>query len=46
MRTVTQKSKAFNTKAKLGQSLKKKWENKVMHGQYIRSLISEEDMFL
>jgi hypothetical protein len=39
-----------NTTAKLEQSLKKKWENKVMHGQYIRSinkqLISEEDTFL
>ena len=43
--------KTFNTlKAKLGESLKKKWENKVMHGQYIRSmdrqLIGEEDTFL
>jgi hypothetical protein len=39
-----------NTKARLKESLKKKWENKVMHGQYIRSidkqLISKEDMFL
>jgi hypothetical protein len=39
-----------NTKARLAESLKKKWENKVIHGQYIRSinkhLISEEDMFL
>ena len=37
-------------KAKLGESLKKKWEIKVTNGQYIRSmdrqLISEEDMFL
>jgi hypothetical protein len=46
MRTVIHKRKAFNTKAKLGQSLKKKWENKVMHGQYIRRLFSEEDTFL
>jgi len=39
----------------LGESLKKKWKNKVIHGQYIRNidrqlisrqLISEEDMFL
>jgi hypothetical protein len=34
----------------LGESLKKKWKNKVMHGQYIRNidrqLISEEDTFL
>jgi hypothetical protein len=34
----------------LAESLKEKWENKVMHGQYIRSidkhLISEEDTFL
>jgi hypothetical protein len=39
-----------NTKARLEESLKRKWENKVMHGQYIRSidkqLISEEDAFL
>ena len=38
------------TKARLGESLKKKWKNKVMHGQYIRNidrqLISEEDTFL
>ena len=39
-----------HTKARLGQSLKKKWKNKVMHGQYIRNidrqLIGEEDTFL
>jgi hypothetical protein len=39
-----------HTKARLGESLKKKWESKVMHGQYIitvdRQLISEEDTFL
>ena len=38
-----------HTYAGLGQSLKKKWKNKVMHGQYIRSidrqLISEDDTF-
>ena len=37
-------------KAKLAEVLKKKWESKVMHGQYIRNmdrqLISEEDTFL
>jgi len=37
-------------KAKLGESLKKKWERKIMHGQYIRSmdrqLIAEDIMFL
>jgi hypothetical protein len=37
-------------KERLGESLKKKWENKVMHGQYItiidRQRISEENMFL
>ena len=37
-------------KARLGESLKKKWKNKVLHGQYIRNidreLISEEDTFL
>jgi hypothetical protein len=36
--------------ARLRETLKKKWKNKVMHGQYIRSvdrrLISEEDTFL
>jgi len=34
----------------LGESVKEKWKNKVMHGQYIRNidrqLISEEDTFL
>ena len=37
-------------KANLAEVLKKKWESKVMHGQYIRNmdrqLISEEDAFL
>jgi hypothetical protein len=27
-----------NTKARLAESLKEKWENKIMHGQYIRSI--------
>jgi hypothetical protein len=39
-----------NTEAILKECLKEKWENKVMHGQYVRSidkqLISEEDTFL
>jgi hypothetical protein len=39
-----------NTQARLAKCLKEKWENKVMHGQCIRSidkhLISEEDTFL
>jgi predicted nuclease with TOPRIM domain len=39
-----------HTKARLGEFLKKKWKNKVMHRQYIRNmdrqLISEEDTFL
>ena len=39
-----------HTKARLGESVKKKWKNKVMHGQYIRNIdrqpISEEDTFL
>jgi hypothetical protein len=39
-----------HTRARLGESLKTKWKDKVMHGQYIRSLdrqlISEEDTFL
>jgi len=38
-----------HTKARLGESLKKEWKNKVIHGQYIRNtdrqLISEEDTF-
>jgi hypothetical protein len=38
------------TEARLGESLRIKWKNKVMHGQYIRNvdreLISEEDTFL
>jgi hypothetical protein len=37
-----------HTKAKLGETLKK-WESKVIHGRYIRSmdreLISKEDVF-
>jgi hypothetical protein len=39
-----------NTNARLAESLKEKWENIVMHGQYIRSidkhLISEGYTFL
>jgi hypothetical protein len=39
-----------HTKEILEEVLKKKWKNKVMHGQYIRNmdrqLISEADMFL
>jgi len=38
------------TKARLGESVKKKWKNKAMHGRFIRyidrQLISEEDTFL
>ena len=38
-----------HTKARLGEVLKEKWKNKVMHGQYIRNidrqLIREEDTF-
>jgi 3'-phosphoadenosine 5'-phosphosulfate sulfotransferase len=37
-------------KARLGETLKTKWKNKVMHGQYVRNIdrqfISEEDTFL
>jgi hypothetical protein len=44
------KDEKQHTKAKLGVVLKKKWKNKAMHGQYIRSidmqLISEEDRFV
>ena len=39
-----------HTKGRLVEVLKKKWKNKVMHGQYVRNmdrqLISEEDTFL
>ena len=28
-------------KARLGESLKKKWKNKVLHGQYIRNIQGE-----
>jgi len=39
-----------HTKARLGEVVKNKWKNKVMHGQYIRNidrqLIGEEDTFL
>jgi hypothetical protein len=39
-----------HTKGRLREVLKKKWKNKVMHGQHIRNmvrqLISEEDTFL
>ena len=39
-----------HTKARLGEVLKEKWKNKVMHGQCIRNidrqLISEEDTFV
>jgi len=48
---VTKENKVRqHTKARSQESLKKKWESKVMHGHYIRSidrkLISEKDMFL
>jgi len=46
----TKKEGFQHKKAKLGESLRKKWESKVMHHQYMRStdrqLISEEIMFL
>ena len=38
-----------HTKARFGESLKKKWINKVMHGQYIRKIdrqLISEDTFL
>jgi hypothetical protein len=51
MRTVTQQGKGMqHIIPKIGQSLKKKWESKVMQGQYVRSidrqLITEENTFL
>ena len=46
----TKKEGIQHIKAKLGQYLKKKWESKVVHGQYIRSmdrqLTTEEETFL
>jgi len=45
----TKKQGIQHIKAKLGLSLKKKWESKVIHGQSIRSmdrqLISEKDSY-
>jgi DNA-directed RNA polymerase subunit L len=45
----TKQDRIQHTKAILRESKKKKWKNKVMHGQYIRNidrqLISEEDTF-
>jgi DNA-binding GntR family transcriptional regulator len=50
MRTVIQKGRIQDIKARLGESLKKKWGSKVMHSQYIRSMdrrpISIQDTFL
>jgi len=50
MRTDTKKEGIQHIKARLGESLKKKQESKVMHDQYIRSayrqLIGGEDMIL
>jgi len=49
-KTDTKRDGIQHTKARLGESLKKKCKNKVMHGQYVRNidrqLISVEDMFL
>ena len=46
----TKKEGIQHIEAKLGESLKEKWERGVMHGQHIRSmdrrLVSEEDTFL
>jgi adenosylcobinamide amidohydrolase len=46
----TKKEGIQHKKAKLEKSLKKKWESKVMHGQYKRhmdrQLISKEDTLL
>ena len=45
----TKQNGTQHTKARLGEVLKEKWKNKIMHGQYIRNidrqLISEEDTF-
>jgi hypothetical protein len=46
----TKKEGIKHTKARSGESLKKKWKSKVMYGQYVRSIdrefIGEEDIFL
>jgi len=48
MKTVTQKGRHSTHKSKIRRVLKK-WDNKVMHGQYIgsmdRQLIGEEESF-
>jgi hypothetical protein len=50
MTTVTKKRGIQHIKARLGESLKEKWESKVMHGQCIRSmdrqLTTDEDILL
>jgi len=48
---VTQNKEGIqHIKARLEESLKKRWEDQVMHGQHIRSmyrqLINEEDLYL
>jgi hypothetical protein len=49
-KNVAKQDEMQHTKGRLGEVLKKKWKNKVKHGQYIRNmdrqLISEEDTFL
>ena len=46
----TTKESIQHIKAKIGKSLKEKWEGKITHGRYIismdRQLISKEDTFL
>jgi len=50
MTTVTKKEGIQHTEARIGESIKKKWESKGMYGQYVRSmdrqLISTDDTFL
>lgn len=46
MRTVTKKKEGIQcTKAILGESLKKVWESKVMHAEYIRNWVLALDVF-
>jgi hypothetical protein len=46
----TEKEGVQHTKARLGVTLKQKWESTIMHSQYTKStdthLVSEEDTFL
>jgi hypothetical protein len=50
MTTVTKNEGIQHTEARIGESIIKNWESKVMYGQYVRSmdrqLISTDNTFL